>query len=270
MPSDLIKTILTSLNKEVINSLDLAKSITHPGESGRAREQIIADFFRRFLPSNFGISTGFVIDAAGGISRQIDLVIYRSDYHPVFEIGGIKHFLAESVVAVMENKASTASTEKLSQALENIKSVKQLDRTGGGENYKVVGSWQAGKVSPNSFDDQVFGVILTEESLKRDTLRQELLKFLQSTPRSYWPNFYADVRHLAAFYLRSTEPAEITVRPEEASFLAVTDDTSDNFVPPLIELASELLDFLRVAPLVDYRKTAYLLSGGGRMNWWKI
>ena len=44
-------------------------------------EQIIAAFLGRLLPSSFSISTGFVIDAAGGISRQIDIVIYRNDYH---------------------------------------------------------------------------------------------------------------------------------------------------------------------------------------------
>ena len=49
------------------------------------------------LPAELGIDTGFVIDAAGGVSKQIDIVIYRTSYHPVFEIGGVKYFLVESV-----------------------------------------------------------------------------------------------------------------------------------------------------------------------------
>ena len=110
MANDLTDDIRSALNREVLTELDLARAISHPGESGRAREQIIAAFLDRLLPHSFSISTGFVIDATGAISRQIDIIIYRNDYHPVFEIGGIKHFLVESVAVVIENKASIAAT----------------------------------------------------------------------------------------------------------------------------------------------------------------
>lgn len=80
-----------------------------------------------------------MIDAAGGISNQIDIVIYRDDYHSTFEIGEIKHFMVESVVAVIENKASMASSAALRQAFDNIKSVKRLDRTNKGNNIVIPG-----------------------------------------------------------------------------------------------------------------------------------
>ncbi len=78
--------------------------------------------------------TGFVIDGSGSVSGQVDLVLYRNDYYPIFEIGGVKHFPVESVVAVFEIKASTDSKNKLQGALDQIESVKALDRTGGGTN----------------------------------------------------------------------------------------------------------------------------------------
>jgi hypothetical protein len=269
MTSDLISNILAALNKEILTELNLAKAITHSGESGRAREQIITTFLGRLLPSSFSVSTGFVIDAAGGISRQIDIVIYRNDYHPVFEIGGIKHFLIESVAAVIENKASITSTAVLNQALENIKSVKVLDRTNRDKNYILDGF--RSPVNPAEFQHQVFGAILAEESLSRNTLKQELLDFLRATPnRNHWLNFYADVRHLSAVYLKSADPPEVTVVPNEAQYLALTDSSSENFVPPLIELAFEVTNFLRVAPIIDFRPTDYLLAEGGKIDWWKI
>lgn len=269
MTNDLINKILFALNKEVLTELDLAKAITHPGESGRAREQIIAAFLGRLLPSSFGISTGFAIDAAGGISRQIDIIIYRNSYHPVFQIGGIRYFLIESIAAVIENKASITSTTVLNQALENIKSVKALDRTNQGKNYILDGSHTP--VNPADFQHQVFGAIVTEESLSRNTLKQELLDFLRATPnRSHWPNFYADVRHLSAVYLKSADPPEATVIPDEAQYLALTDNSSENFVPPLIELAFEVTNFLRVAPIIDFKPTDYLLAEAGKIDWWKI
>ena len=77
------------MNQEVISKLDLAKeTVDHPGEGGRARENIIAGFFRKLLPGLFKVDTGFVIDGLGQKSKQIDIVIYRDDYHPVFDIGG--------------------------------------------------------------------------------------------------------------------------------------------------------------------------------------
>jgi hypothetical protein len=66
------------------------------------------------------VSTGFVVDALGGKSKQIDVVVYRTDYAPVFEIGRVKHFLVESVVAVLEVKAAIDSQADLTRALENI------------------------------------------------------------------------------------------------------------------------------------------------------
>ena len=67
------RTIVKALDEEVQTKLKLAKAITHPGESGRARENIIAEFLRKLVPQSIGIDTGFVIDSQGGISKQIDI-----------------------------------------------------------------------------------------------------------------------------------------------------------------------------------------------------
>ena len=73
------KKIVESLDKEVRNQLELASAISHPGESGRARENVIAAFLRKLVPKSFGIDTGFVIDSQGQVSRQVDIVLYRTD-----------------------------------------------------------------------------------------------------------------------------------------------------------------------------------------------
>jgi hypothetical protein len=267
----LTKDIINNLNKEVLNQLDLTEAIEHPGENGRAREQILAAFFRKLIPQSFGVSTGFVIDAQGRKSKQIDLIIYRNDYHPVFEIGGIRHFMVESVAIVMENKASIKSTKSLNQALENLKSVKMLDRTNCNKNYILTGSNQGPKVNPDNFQHQIFGAILTEDSLSRDTLMEELFQYYQSNPdRNLWPNFYADVRHMSGSYLKSVTPAIGTVVPSEAMYLGLTDCNSENFVPPLCELAFEVINFLRVMPKIDYHPSDYLGAGRGKIDWLKL
>jgi hypothetical protein len=272
MLAPLVNEILQSLNREVINQLDLAASIKHPGESGRAREQVIANYLRRLVPKEFGIDTGFVFDAQGTISRQIDVVIYRTGYHPVFEIGGIKHFMIECVVAVLENKASIGSRDKLESAIENIASVKALDRTNGGTNYLVVGGQHGLLVNPDEFQHQVFGAIVTEHSLVADSLRDAVLEFLRAHPdRRRWPNIYADIRGVSAHFLKGELQARsVTVIPTEAEYLCITDTGGENYLPPLLDLTFELINFLRIAPIVDYKPTAYLGGNIGQSHWWKL
>ena len=127
-------TIPRALADETLRRLKLAGEIEHPGESGRAREQILMAFIQQLTPSSFGVSAGFVVDALGGKSKQIDVVVYRTDFAPAFQIGGVKHFLIESVVAVLEVKAAIDSHADLTRALDNIASVKALDRTNRGRN----------------------------------------------------------------------------------------------------------------------------------------
>lgn len=277
--TSLPKKIMDSLVQEVHNQLRLATAIKHPGESGRARENALAAFIRRLVPRSFGVDTGFVIDSQGEISRQIDIVIYRTDYHPVFEIGGVKHFLVESVVAVIENKARITTRAQLKSALENIRSVKKLDRSNQGGN-KIVRADESGPVvSKSEFKHQVFGAIVTQKSLSKPKLSQELLNYLRSSDRTVWFNLYIDVNSFTASYSKkrkegdsvsSAEDTLATVVPSEAERLYITDKADPNFVPPLADLAQELVNLLRVAPLIDFLPTAYLWKQTGKLTWYKI
>lgn len=271
MPAPVVRQILDALNRDVLNQLELAKSVSHPAESGRAREQIIAAYLRRIVPRDFGIDTGFVIDAQGGISRQVDLVVYRPSYHPVFDIGGVKHFMIEAVAAVIENKASIASRKVLRTALENIQSVKALDRSNGGQNYVLSGSREICVVDRDNFQHQVFGAIVTERSLTKKALMGEWKTFLKLNPnRREWPNFYADVRNFSGLYMKSTEPAAMTVVPAEAVYLALTEAGDADAPAPLLELTFELINLLRGSALVDFSPREHLFKEGGRAQWCQL
>lgn len=268
----LTNTILESLNREVLNQLELAKSIKHAGENGRAREKIISAYLRRLTPEEFGIDTGFVFDSAGNMSKQIDIVIYRKNYHPVFEIGGIKHFIVESVVAVIENKASILSTENLNQALENIKSVKALDRTCGGSNYTISGTNRGMTVQKDLFEHQVFGAIVTEDSLKIETFKKCSFEFFKKNPdRNLWPNIYADVRSFSSLYAFDVKGVKtVTVIAREASEFYVSDKNALNNIPPLLVLSFELINYLRVSAVIDFSPVSYLGGNQGKGYEWAL
>jgi len=279
LANSLPKRIVESLDKEVRNQLELAGAMTHPGESGRGREQVIAGFVRKLVPYSIGVDSGFVIDAQGQISKQIDIVVYRTDYHPVFNIGGVKHFLVESVLAVIENKARITSIRALDAALENIASVKRLDRTNKGRNHVVIGSSQGPEVQADEFQHQVFGAIVAQKSMAKPKLQQKLLEFCESHVRREWFNMYIDVNAFSVAYARAVKTDDSVERGLEDAFiantsmadrLAVTDKSSAGFVPPLADLAQELVNFIRVAPIIDFLPTSYLWDQSGRIDWHTI
>jgi len=112
--------------------------ISHPGELGTAREEIVRDFLRSHLPSRFDVSTGFAFDSSGKISRQLDVVIFDVSVCPRFEIPGGKFlFPCEAVAAVGQVKSSLTGRQQLRDAIENLASVKSLDRSANGTAYDL-------------------------------------------------------------------------------------------------------------------------------------
>ena len=92
---------------------------------GDARESFIRDVLKRFLPNNISVGSGQVIDACGGISKQIDLIIYRNDFPTLRTFGSADVYLIEGVIATVEVK-SKLDSDSLVQALDNGKSVRNL------------------------------------------------------------------------------------------------------------------------------------------------
>jgi hypothetical protein len=263
MVSELIKEKLLSLNGETVRNLRLSQTVKHPGEGGRARENVIAHFLRTLIPTAFSVSTGFILDARGKISPQIDIIISRQGHHPVIEVGGIRHFIIESVHAIIENKARIDSRKALNDAMEKIRFVRAMDRTNMGRNYTVLGGGTLGDpVDPNRFTHQIMGGIITEKSLNLDSFRREMTIFRRANPRSVWPSFYADVNRFAALYLTADKSGATmaTADPMEANYSYVTDRRKPNFVPPLIEAGMMLLSFLRAVPIIDYAARDYILA----------
>lgn len=90
------------------------KSIYHAGEKGRSLEGEVMTFLRTFLPSEYALSTGFVVyHSVGGIrlSPQLDIVIYdplRSG--PIARLTTCDVFPLEAVYGYVEVKASIVST----------------------------------------------------------------------------------------------------------------------------------------------------------------
>lgn len=77
--------------------------LKHKGELGDAREALIDGVLSRVLPSAYEIGSGEIIDAYGGRSKQIDIVISRRDAPSLLLPSGSRLYLVESVLATIGN-----------------------------------------------------------------------------------------------------------------------------------------------------------------------
>jgi hypothetical protein len=262
MPSVLPK-IVASMARQTVEAFDLATELHHPGESGRAREEAIRRFLANIVPPDFGIDTGFVIDAVGGISRQVDIVVFRKQRAPVLEIGGVKHFMVESVAAVIETKASIQAVKRLTDALDNIESVKQLDRTNQGRNLVVGPGVQ---MDPELFQNQIWGGIVAGASMAYLGTLDAIIDWIEQRPRARWPNAYVDLHDFFVQYVFGTvgdsAPTKRGSDPMSAQGLGGVQqwDHAWGIEPTLALFGVELLNFLRVTPLIQFDAYGYFHS----------
>jgi Domain of unknown function (DUF6602) len=164
------------------------KLLTHPGETGTAREQIIREFLAAYLPKRFEVSTGFAFDCAGRISKQLDIVIFDSQICPRFEIPGGKFlFPCEAIVAVGQIKSSLTSLQKLKEAIDNLCSVKSLDRSANGTAYDF--RFNETLTPSENHLHQIFTFLfITGNAMKPETLGQTILEEAFRIPVEHLPN----------------------------------------------------------------------------------
>ena len=109
--------------------------IQHMGERGNEREASLRIFLEAYLPKRYAIGKGEIVDTAGNVSRQCDLIIYDALDSPLLLSGkDYRVFPAEAVYGVIEVK-SVLDGNQFQKASENICSVKNLER----ENGKIAG-----------------------------------------------------------------------------------------------------------------------------------
>ncbi len=174
--------------------------IAHPGELGTDREEVIRSFLRAYLPKRFEISTGFVFDANGTVSKQVDIIIADLSVCAHFETaGGTRYYPCESVVAVGQVKSSLTSVKKFHDALENLESVKSLDRSARGRAFDIRFNEKIDQKSNHLH--QIFSfVLVTGRTISDAAIQGQFLDHIISREPHLWPNvFLALDRYLVTF-----------------------------------------------------------------------
>lgn len=100
----------------------------HNGLNGGARELLVRQFLRPFLPSYVGIGSGEVVNHEGIRSRQVDIILYLKENTPPYLLSddATGLFPWECVIATIEVK-STLRFDDVIDALVNVSSVRYCE-----------------------------------------------------------------------------------------------------------------------------------------------
>ena len=161
-----IKTMFKT--KQTILESKLSLLLEHPVTKGDHCESAWIDFFRSFLPSKYAIDKGFVFDAQGHVSEQIDVVIYDALYTPLIfgTDAGEKFITAESVYAVFDSKPKIdkGSLEYVNKKISSVVSLARSSR----------GVISAGKLQEPTEPIPIIGGILAIDSVKNETIKKNI------------------------------------------------------------------------------------------------
>jgi hypothetical protein len=101
----LIQKDSSSLIKGMLERIITLSALEHKLTQGELKELFVSEVLNNFLPSQFDIGTGVIINHHGWQSNQIDIVIYDNRVLPPFiKKHNIGVYPAESVLATIEVK----------------------------------------------------------------------------------------------------------------------------------------------------------------------
>ena len=129
MAPTLYRNVLSTAQHKMSATIDqIRRSVPHAGETGDLVERVIRSQLLEVLPDKVGVSSGFVLDSLGSVSRQMDIILYDRPSTPrIFASDGAQMFPVESTYACGEIKTEMDSNQ-LIDSFEKALSYKNLVR----------------------------------------------------------------------------------------------------------------------------------------------
>lgn len=229
---------------------EISGNISHAPKSGEARENALRSILKKLLPQRVEINSGFVFDAQGQESRQIDIVIFDKTVATIFDVEGINYFPCEAVIAVGEVKSDIDSRDKLRDALEKIMSVKKLDRSNKGKNLIVTGpgvSLKGITFNPmTQHRDQILGFVFTRTSMSKETVVRALQEYNSERERRFWLNLFCAYKKFLISYENKDEHLTPSTMDAELMY-CTTEDEIDNLLLLFVSILATFVNEAHVA-----------------------
>lgn len=125
-----LKNLFESTQRKMVAELtSLRQAVEHGTTLGEKTEFAWVKFLDGMLPNRYQVSDGFVVDADGRRSDQIDVILFDRQYSPpLFRAENVQYVPAEAVYAVFEVKQKI-DDRNLKAASAKAASVRRLGRT---------------------------------------------------------------------------------------------------------------------------------------------
>lgn len=124
-----IRKIIQARIENIIHLSDVTGSVPHKPTVGGLREEYLSEFFRELVPDSVLITSGFIEDATGNISPQLDLIVTQKSSLPLITMkDGLSIVPVESALLVAEIK-STLNTSDLKQVAAQNDAISKLKVT---------------------------------------------------------------------------------------------------------------------------------------------
>lgn len=134
-PQNLVQRAIVQRASELISQLEFAEDIEHNPTKGELRETAIRSSLRGIIPTGFDVCSGFVTDAYGTTSPQLDIVLYqKGTVSPVFLQNEAAIIPIESFRTAIEVKSTlrTADLEQIATQCETVTRMFNSTFLGGG------------------------------------------------------------------------------------------------------------------------------------------
>lgn len=199
-------------------------SIGHNSTQGAETESDVRNLLADFLPTNYGIGSGIIIDTEGNSSKQIDIIIFDKNRGNYTLSANSKIFLADYVVAAIEIKTTFTTGQKssLEGALSNIASVKKMrvcsKKWNGTEFNQETNQLEFKEYTPTT----PLGIVFffqeqeTQKALNIDDFFDNLKSAIDTIPIAFQPDLLFSLDH-ASFFRHS----DIGKREKPAEYSSV-------------------------------------------------
>lgn len=127
------------------------------GEDGRYKEEILKNTISRFLPKNYSIGTGFVINKEKEVTKQLDIIVYNDESPVFFKEGDFVIVFANTVRAIAEVKTS----------VNTIWQLKEYTKTSDENSKKIISTLNKSKKFFN-------GIFAYKSNLTFDSIKESL------------------------------------------------------------------------------------------------
>lgn len=127
MPTNFIREIFVGRIHTLMHQYAASKSVSHGPTVGAMREQMLREFMSEMLPQKFAPVSGFIVDSAGNITPQLDMIfIDRSELPTVTLVKDTVYVPAEIALLAVEVKSSITKAvldqvEKQRHAIEQLR-----------------------------------------------------------------------------------------------------------------------------------------------------